>query len=124
MRDQSHLYTAQLEQRGARSYFRVTVGQTGLKRLTCNIWQGVCTTDRYWQGNFNEQFIAPFTPVGFPYVGSDLFYGGEDYTTTSARADYASQLTDHHKVMIGASYPARHHVQGNTRHSPATPASR
>ncbi|HYV98341.1 MAG TPA: TonB-dependent receptor, partial [Gemmatimonadaceae bacterium] len=79
-------------------------GQTGLRRLTCNIWQGVCTTDHYWRGNFNDAFIAPFTPVGFPYVGTDLFYGGEDYTTHSARLDLASQLTDHHKVLIGGSF--------------------
>lgn len=67
VRDQSHLYSAQLEQRSARNYFRLSVGTTGLKRLTCNVWQGVCTADRYWLGNFTDAFIAPFTPVGFPY---------------------------------------------------------
>lgn len=104
VRDESSLYTALFEKRAARSYFRMSIGQTALKRLTCNVWQGVCVEARYWRPNFTDAFIAPFTPVGFPYSGTDLFYGGEDYTTTSARADYAAQLTDHHKILVGASY--------------------
>jgi hypothetical protein len=104
VRDQSFLYAARFEQRYARSNFSASIGRTGLKRLTCNVWQGVCTTDHYWRGNFNASFIAPFTPVGFPYSGTDLFYGGEDYTTLVGRADYVSQLTDHHNVTVGASF--------------------
>jgi outer membrane receptor protein involved in Fe transport len=39
-----------------------------------------------------------------PYWGTDLFFGGEDYTSRSVRADYVLQATDHHRVQAGASY--------------------
>jgi hypothetical protein len=109
VRDASHMWSARAEKRFSRSNFSFSFGQVGLNRLTCNVWQGVCTEDRYWRPNFNDDFIAPFTPVGVPYSGTDLFYGGEDYTTTYGRLDYVTQLTDHHNVQIGTSL-SRHDV--------------
>jgi len=104
VRDASYMWSARAEKRFARSNFSFSFGQVGLERLTCNVWQGVCTQDRYWRPNFNDDFIAPFTPVGVPYSGTDLYYGGENYTTFDSRADYVTQLTDHHNVQVGVSF--------------------
>lgn len=104
VRDQSNLNTLQLEKSGARSHLRLSVGRTALKRLTCNVFQGVCMTTRFWTGNFNAAFIAPFTGAGEPFPGGDVFYGGEDYKTYTSRADYELQATDHHRITIGATF--------------------
>ena len=102
--DASYMWSARAEKRFQRSNISFSFGQVGLNRLTCNVWQGVCTQDRYWRPNFNDDFIAPFTPVGVPYSGTDLYYGGENYTTLDTRADYVTQLTDNHNVQVGVSF--------------------
>jgi hypothetical protein len=103
-RDESYFYAFKGEKRFQRSNISASVGQNGLLRNTCNLWQGVCSEARYWEGNFSENFHSTFTPVGVPYHGTDLYYGGEDYYTQYVRADYVTQATDHHRVQVGASY--------------------
>lgn len=111
-RSESKLIAAGFEQRFSRSTLQLKLGHQDFNRLTCNIWQGVCIEDRYWEGNFTENFKNPFgTPTnvigtsssGVPYYGTDLSWGGEKYTSNALRADLIAQATDHHRVQVGAS---------------------
>jgi uncharacterized membrane protein len=107
VRSEAQLLAASWVQQIGRSNFSVRVGQQEFLRNTCSIWQGVCIGNRYWEGNFTESFKTPFgSPAssGFPYGGTDLFYGGEQYTVTSIRSDFQSQVTDHHNLQAGVSY--------------------
>src|SRR5690606_2357578 len=100
----SYFMAFKAEKRFERSNISASIGRNGLLRNTCNLWQGVCSEARYWEGNFTENFHNIFTPVGYPYWGTDLYYGGEDYFTDYIRADYVTQATDHDRVPIGASF--------------------
>lgn len=106
-RSSAQLFAAGFEQRFSRSTLLVKVGRQEFDRMTCSIWQGVCIEDRYWEGNFTENFKNPFgnpTTSGVPYFGTDLRWGGETYSSTAFRADVIAQATDHHRVQVGASY--------------------
>jgi hypothetical protein len=39
------MYSVRFEKRFQRSNFSAAFGETALNRLTCNIWQGVCSED-------------------------------------------------------------------------------
>jgi hypothetical protein len=119
-RSSSSLIAAGFEQRFSRSTLQVKVGRSEFDRMTCSIWQGVCIENRYWEGNFTENFKNPFGIPGVsnpnPYYGTDLAWGGENYTSTAVRADLITQATDHHRVQVGASFTrydiAFHETQG------------
>jgi outer membrane receptor protein involved in Fe transport len=118
-RSSAQLFAAGFEQRFSRSTLQLKVGRQKFERMTCSIWQGVCIENRYWDGNFTENFKSPFgTPStsGVPYSGTDLSWGGEKYTSTVGRADLIAQATDHHRVQVGASLTrydiAFHETQG------------
>jgi hypothetical protein len=106
VRSQGDLLAASWVQQIGRSNLAVRVGRQNFQRNTCSIWQGVCIGNRFWEANFNENFKAPFSGLsaGYQYYGTDLFAGGEDYTLTTVRADFQSQVTDHHNLQIGTSY--------------------
>jgi hypothetical protein len=106
VRSQGDLLAASWVQRIGRSNLAVRVGRQEFGRNTCSIWQGVCIGNRFWEANFTEGFKAPFSGIaqGYQYYGTDLFYGGENYTLTTVRADWESQVTDHHNIQVGASY--------------------
>ncbi len=115
----AQLFAAGFEQRFSRSTLQVKVGRQKFERMTCSVWQGVCIEDRYWEGNFSENFKSPFgnpATSGVPYFGTDLSWGGEKYTSTVGRADLIAQATDHHRVQVGASLTkynvAFHETQG------------
>ncbi len=106
VRSQGDLLAASWVQRIGRSNLAVRVGRQEFGRNTCSIWQGVCIGNRFWEANFTEGFKAPFSgaAAGVPYWGTDLFYGGENYTLTTIRADWESQVTDNHNIQLGTSY--------------------
>jgi outer membrane receptor protein involved in Fe transport len=106
-RSSAQLFAAGFEQRFSRSTLQLKVGRQEFERMTCSIWQGVCIEGRYWEGNFTENFKNPFgnpSTSGVPYFGTDLHWGGENYTSTAFRADLIAQATDHHRVQLGASF--------------------
>ena len=107
VRSQGDLLAASwVQQFGDKTNFAMRVGRQEYGRNTCSIWQGVCIGNRFWEANFTENFKAPFSGIaqGYQYYGSDEFYGGENYTLTTVRADLTSQVTDHHQLQVGASY--------------------
>ena len=114
VRDQSALYSLSWEQRFSRTSVQVRAAQTGLERSTCNVHLGVCVAAPFQNGNFSEQFSAPFNTPGIPFGGTSLAYGGEDYTTRMIRGDVQSQITDHHNLQGGVWF-TRHDIEYSER---------
>ncbi|MBC7789181.1 MAG: TonB-dependent receptor, partial [Anaerolineae bacterium] len=115
VRDETRLYGATLEQRFGRTTLQLRGAKTEFERNTCNVFLGVCIPNVFINGNFNEQFIAPFGVVGLPLTGGDAVSGGESYDTYVVRADLQSQVTDHHNIQAGGSFVRHDIVYGEIR---------
>ncbi|HEY8470429.1 MAG TPA: TonB-dependent receptor [Longimicrobiales bacterium] len=104
------LYVLRWDHTLGKSAYQIALGRFDQKRVTCNWAQGVCLGDEFEDPNFAGGFVDPgaeFTRG--PTVGTDFFYGGETIETWVARADFQSQVTDHHNIRAGVFFQ-RHDV--------------
>lgn len=98
------LYVAKWDHTLGRTAYKVTAGRFDQSRETCNYFSGVCLGNRIADTNFNGRFVTPGVTANHPAEGTEEISGGEDLTTYVARADFASQVSDHHHVKFGAYY--------------------
>jgi len=94
---------ATVEQRFGRSNLVLRAGYLDQERETCNFFQGICLGDRFADTNFSDQFVTP-NRTAFQVTGTDTFFGGERVKSPIFRADFQSQVTDHHNLQLGAFY--------------------
>ncbi|MBI4540638.1 MAG: TonB-dependent receptor [Gemmatimonadetes bacterium] len=101
-----NLYVLRWDHTLGRTAYQLTAGRFDQFRETCNVAQGVCLGNEFEDPNFDGAGYvrdgSDFTRT--PTTGTDRFWGGEDITTSVARADLQSQLTDHHNFRLGVFY--------------------
>src|SRR5205085_10098956 len=101
----ARLITGGFEKRFGTTVFLLKAGHVSSDRKTCSMWSEVCA-----QGHFvRTGQYAEGDPSALEFPHSDwfikqngLFWGGDQFTSTSVRADAISQMTDHHRIQVGA----------------------
>jgi hypothetical protein len=107
------------------SVVSVAAGRLNQDRLSCNWLSGVCMQDDirnfttvgagfYVPRNTRSAALSPW--VG-PATGAENFFGSDTMHTNMARADFTSQLTDHHNVKTGVFYQRHDFVLHEARNN-------
>jgi hypothetical protein len=101
------LITGGFEKRFGTTVFLLKAGHVSSDRTTCSMWTEVCaqghfvSTGAYAEGDPSER---EFPHSDWFLRGDGLFWGGDQFTSTSVRADVISQVTDHHRIQVGAGF--------------------
>lgn len=109
-----NLWVAKWDHTVGRTAYQLRLGLFDQKRVTCNVFSGICLGDHFEDPNFDGGFAGPGPGVfsRTPTAGTDFFFGGEDLRTQTYRGDIQSQVTDHHNLAAGVFYQ-RHDLEYN-----------
>ena len=104
LRQERNMLIAKWDHTIGRTAYKITAARLDQQRVTCTFYSGACLTNHFEDPNFSGGFVAPGPqPYSLsPTTGTDYFWGGEDLTTYTARADVQSQVSDHHNISAGA----------------------
>jgi outer membrane receptor protein involved in Fe transport len=96
------LFTGGFEKRFGTTVLQVKAGRNASERVSCSVWTEVCARGYFvGVGGYAE---ADPSESGFSNLATGMFWGGDEFTSTSARVDVISQATDHHLLKFGGGF--------------------